>query len=158
MWRRAASREYLAVHRSDPGLFLGYLGADGETEARFSGDWFLTGDMVSMADDGAITYLGRDDDMMNAGGYRVSPLEVEAAMAPLAGDCAAVQVPLKPDVTVIALFHTARVAEPALQARAQSMLARYKQPRLYIHRKVLPHGANGKINRRALREDWDGTT
>jgi acyl-coenzyme A synthetase/AMP-(fatty) acid ligase len=67
----------LAVHRDDPGLFLGYLNQPEDTAARFAGDWFLTGDTVSMADDGAITYLGRDDDMMNAGGYRVSPLEVE---------------------------------------------------------------------------------
>ena len=39
--------------------------------------WFGTGDYVTMARYGAITYLGRRDDMMNAGGFRVSPLEVE---------------------------------------------------------------------------------
>ena len=45
------------------------------------GDWFLTGDQGAMAVDGQITYLGRDDDMMNAGGYRVSPVEVEAVLS-----------------------------------------------------------------------------
>ena len=70
----------IAVHRSDPGLFLGYLNQPEETAARFDGDWFLTGDVGRMTPDGAIAYEGRADDMMNAGGYRVSPVEVEEAM------------------------------------------------------------------------------
>ncbi|WP_343078992.1 class I adenylate-forming enzyme family protein [Ostreiculturibacter nitratireducens] len=147
----------LAVHRSDPGLFLGYLDNEAETKSRFRGDWFVTGDMVSMAEDGAITYLGRNDDMMNAGGYRVSPLEVEAAMhaCPDAGDVAAIEARLKQDVSVIALFHTGPATEEALKAHAEDRLARYKQPRLYIRREALPLGANGKVNRRKLREEWE---
>ncbi|NBC97075.1 MAG: AMP-binding protein, partial [Deinococcus-Thermus bacterium] len=70
----------LAVHAADPGLMIGYLDARSETEARFCGDWFLTGDTASMQEDGAIAYLGRVDDMMNAGGFRVSPVEVEEAL------------------------------------------------------------------------------
>ncbi|HPD93322.1 MAG TPA: class I adenylate-forming enzyme family protein, partial [Pararhodobacter sp.] len=66
----------LAVGADDPGLFLGYWGQPEETAAKFARGWFLTGDTVRMESDGAIRYLGRDDDMMNAGGYRVSPLEV----------------------------------------------------------------------------------
>ncbi len=58
----------LAVSNRDPGLMLGYRGAEDDTRAKFQGDWFLTGDTVSMAEDGALTYLGRADDMMNAGG------------------------------------------------------------------------------------------
>ncbi|MCX8509402.1 MAG: AMP-binding protein, partial [Rhodobacteraceae bacterium] len=71
----------LAVHRNDPGLFLTYQGADAEAAAKYAGDWFLTGDLAQMRADGAVTYLGRADDMMNAGGFRVSPLEVEVALA-----------------------------------------------------------------------------
>ena len=70
----------IAVHRSDPGLMLGYLGAPEATARKFRGDWFLTGDQGAMDDTGAITYLGRADDMMNAGGFRVSPMEVEAVL------------------------------------------------------------------------------
>ena len=40
----------LAVHRRDPGLMLGYLGApDGDARREFQGEWFLTGDQGSMA-------------------------------------------------------------------------------------------------------------
>ena len=146
----------MAVHRGDPGLFLGYYGEAEETRARFQGDWFLTGDVVTMADDGAITYLGRDDDMMNAGGFRVSPLEVEAALAthPAITDCAVTEIRLRADTTVIAAFYVA--AKPLdnveMERLAAARLARYKQPRLYIAVDAIPRNANGKINRRILRQ------
>lgn len=145
----------IAVHRSDPGLMLEYLGAPDETRARFAGDWFLSGDQAQMAADGQITYLGRDDDMMNAGGYRVSPLEVEAALADLPGiqDIGVTEVRIKEGVTVIAAFYTATkpLDEAELAAAAQARLARYKQPRAYIRVDALPRNANGKVIRKALK-------
>ncbi|WP_428925245.1 class I adenylate-forming enzyme family protein [Marinibacterium sp. SX1] len=145
----------IAVHRADPGLMLGYHGQPGETAARFAGDWFLTGDQGVMDDDGHITYLGRDDDMMNAGGYRVSPMEVEAALSRFPGltQVAATEIEVKADTRIIAAFYTAPAPldETALQAFAAEHLARYKQPRAYVHLDALPTGANGKVQRRALR-------
>lgn len=148
----------IAIDRRDPGLFLGYFQATEETDARFLGDWFLTGDTGIMSDEGAITYLGRDDDMMNAGGVRVSPLEVEAAMAELPGlgEVAASEVRLKPDVSVIACFYTgAPRPEADLAAHAAARLARYKQPRLFIRVDAIPRGPTHKILRRRLRHDWE---
>lgn len=140
----------LAVHRSDPGLMLGYIGDEAATAARYRGEWFVTGDMVRKAEDGAITYVGRADEMMNAGGYRVSPLEVEAAMAALA-EVAVTEVEVRPDVRVIAGFYAGEVDEAALQAHAEANLARWKQPRLWQRVDALPRSANNKLNRRALR-------
>ncbi len=150
----------LAIHRSDPGLFLGYFDAPEETAQRFSGDWFKTGDTVCMAADGAIHSLGRDDDMMNAGGFRVSPLEVEAALAicPGAGEIAVTELRRDAEVSFIAAFHTGPATAEALAAHAAGCLARYKQPRQYRRIDHLPLGANGKIDRRALREKWETMT
>ncbi len=148
----------LAVSRDDPGLFLEYLGAPEETAQRFRGAWFVTGDWVSMAADGAIAYLGRDDDMMNAGGFRVSPLEVESAMAahPAIVECAAAAVAVRPDVHVIACFYAgAEIDGEALAEFASTRLARYKQPRIFIRCPALPRGANGKILRRRLRDEYE---
>jgi acyl-coenzyme A synthetase/AMP-(fatty) acid ligase len=148
----------LAIDRNDPGLFLGYFGAEGETQSRYSGDWFLTGDSASMSTDGAITYLGRDDDMMNAGGVRVSPLEVEAAMAAFPGldEVAACEIRLKPDLCVVACFYTGpEHPEAGLAAHAAAHLARYKQPRLFIRVDRIPRGPTNKILRRSLRHDWE---
>ncbi|MCX7565399.1 class I adenylate-forming enzyme family protein [Sulfitobacter sp. F26169L] len=151
----------IAVHRSDPGLMLGYLDAPEETAAKMQGEWFLTGDQGSMDGDFQITYLGRNDDMMNAGGFRVSPVEVEACLARFEGISAVgvAEVNVKQDVSVIAAFYTAAAPldEEALHSYAQDNLARYKQPRLYIHLPQLPMGANGKILRRALRQHYEAS-
>ncbi|WGR59894.1 long-chain fatty acid--CoA ligase [Paracoccus ferrooxidans] len=144
----------LAVHRADPGLFLGYLDQPEETAARFRGDWFLTGDLAETTPEGAIRLLGRDDDMMNAGGFRVSPGEVEDALAqiPEIGEIAATELPVGPGSSIIAAFWTGSADEARLRAAAERRLARYKQPREYIHLPALPRTPTGKINRRALRD------
>ena len=149
----------IAVHRSDPGLMLGYLGQPEETAARYQGEWFLTGDLGRMAEDFTITYEGRADDMMNAGGYRVSPIEVEDAMTahPAITDAAACELRVRADTTVIGLFFVAHadVTEAELATFAAERLARYKCPRLFIRKETLPRGANNKLLRRVLREEWD---
>ena len=145
----------IAIHRSDPGLMRGYLNAPDETAARFRGDWFLTGDQGQMDEAGHVSYLGRADDMMNAGGYRVSPMEVEAALAHYPGitHVAATEIEIKTDARIIVAFYTgpAPLDEDALKTFAAAHLARYKQPRAYVHLDALPTGANGKVLRRALK-------
>ncbi|SHJ18830.1 Acyl-CoA synthetase (AMP-forming)/AMP-acid ligase II [Ruegeria lacuscaerulensis ITI-1157] len=144
----------IAIHRSDPGLMLTYLNAPDEARARMQGDWFLTGDQGAMAVDGQIIYLGRDDDMMNAGGYRVSPVEVESVLSRFPGvaQVGAAAVEVKPDTFVIAAFYSGpeKLDETALRAYVEANLARYKQPRAFIHLPELPTGGNGKLLRRAL--------
>lgn len=144
----------LAVHRSDPGLFLGYLGQPAETAEKFQGDWFLTGDLAVAAEDGAISTLGRADDMMNAGGYRVAPAEVEDALAPVpgAGDVAVTELPVASGASIIAAFWTGPATAQAMRDAAEARLARYKQPREFIRIDALPRTPTGKINRRALRD------
>lgn len=144
----------IAIHKSDPGLMLGYLNAPEDTLSRMRGDWFLTGDQGVMFKDGEIAYLGRDDDMMNAGGFRVSPIEVETALSahPAISQVGCAVVEIKEDTYIIVAFfsspETVNIAE--LQAFASSRLAGYKQPRAYVQLDSLPTGANGKLLRRAL--------
>lgn len=144
----------IAIHRSDPGLMLGYLNAPEQSAARFQGDWFVTGDQGVMHEDGTISYLGRNDDMMNAGGYRVSPVEVEAVLNahPGIAQAGAAAVQVKADSSIIVAFYTGpeTLDERALQTYVKDRLARYKQPRAYVHLSELPLGGNGKLLRRAL--------
>ncbi|KMW57224.1 Acetyl-coenzyme A synthetase [Candidatus Rhodobacter oscarellae] len=145
----------LAVNAQDPGLMLGYWSAAKNAPEPIEGEWFLTGDTMAMGTDGALSYLGREDDMMNAGGFRVSPLEVEAALSqhPAIQECAAVEQRVADDTSIIALHYVA-VAEQdskALEEFAAAHLARYKCPRAYHRADDLPRNPNGKIQRRALR-------
>lgn len=139
----------IAIATTDPGLMRGYLGHPPP-----QGPWFRTGDMATMTDDGAVTHLGRKDDLLNAGGFRVSPAEVEAAFHDLPGlhACAAVQVEPTPGTRIIALFYEGPCAidAPLLHQRAETALARWKQPRHYQHLDTLPRTATGKLIRRAL--------
>lgn len=153
----------LAVSKRDPGLMLGY-GMPGITPPDLplvKGEWFLTGDTVSMAQDGAIRYLGRGDDMMNAGGFRVSPIEVEAVLNTFDGisECATASVEVKPDTFVIAAFYVSDLdlADDDLQAHCEKQLARYKMPRIFRRMNALPKGANNKIKRAELRKMFGET-
>ena len=106
--------------------------------------------------DGYVTYLGRDDDMMNAGGYRVSPIEVETAMMTCDGilQAAAAEVEIRDGVTVIAGFYVGPdTLEDALVKICKQVLAKYKRPRMFVKINALPLGANNKIQRKVLR-NW----
>ncbi|MEJ6709007.1 MAG: class I adenylate-forming enzyme family protein [Amylibacter sp.] len=146
----------MAVSKDDPGLMLGYFEQPEETAAKYQDQWFVTGDIVSMDGDGYVTYLGRDDDMMNAGGYRVSPIEVEAAMMRCRGVlmAAAAAVEVREGVRVIAGFYVADVdLSDSLREICTEDLAKYKTPRIFVKMDALPKGANNKIQRKTLR-DW----
>jgi acyl-coenzyme A synthetase/AMP-(fatty) acid ligase len=139
----------LAVSTADPGMMRGYIG-----QPRQPDPWFRTGDAAVMARDGAITPLGRKDDVLNAGGFRVSPVEVEAAFLGVPGliAAAAAEVEVCPGTRIIALFYEASCILDAANLRqcAEKSLARWKQPRHYQHLDSLPRSSAGKLLRRSL--------
>ncbi|WP_366940841.1 class I adenylate-forming enzyme family protein [uncultured Amaricoccus sp.] len=151
----------LAVSRRDPGLMLGYWRRPEETAAVFRGEWFVTGDRATLHEDDTLEYLGRADDLMNAGGFRVSPAEVEAALLdhPGVAEAAAVAEPARPGVEIIAAYYvpvTDPVPDADLAAHCAARLARYKCPRRFVAVDALPRNAAGKLVRRALRRGETG--
>lgn len=66
----------------------------------------------------------------------------------------AVELPVKAEATVIALAYAGAATPDELEAHAGTCLAPYKRPRIYLRRDSLPATANGKVNRRQLREEW----
>ncbi len=147
----------IAVHRSDPGLMLHYWDRPEEDAAMRRDDWFLGGDAGVMAEDGYVAHLGRDNDLMNAMGYRVSPAEVEAALCahPGVAEAAVAEIEARPGVRIIAAFIVRtpgeNVGAEALEAFVTERLARYKRPREYMFVETLPRTANGKLRRSALK-------
>jgi len=155
----ANSAGQLAIHRDDPGMMLGYHNAPDLTQAQFKGDWFVTGDSAMADDEGYISHLGRSDDVLNAGGYRVSPLEIEALINTHAQitECAAVELPVKADASIITVFFVAssRPFDPnPLETLCEAELAAYKRPRAFRQIDALPRTPNGKLRRRTLVETY----
>jgi len=146
----------IAVHRSESGLMLGYWRRPDEEAAAWRGDWFLTGDLAAEDQDGRYWLKGRSDDLMNAFGYRVSPLEVEAAYADCPGvaEIAVLETRPREDVGVITAFvvprQGAQLNEADLLAHVERRLALYKRPRRVVFVTHLPRNPNGKLNRKAL--------
>ena len=146
----------LAVHRGDPGLMLGYWNRPNEEAAAFRGDWFIGGDLAEFDVDGWVWHRGRNDDIMNAFGYRVSPLEVEKVLMrhPDVADVAVAERKVVDDISVIAAFVAPRPGsapdEKALIAHCAEHLASYKCPRKIVFVREIARTANGKVSRRAL--------
>ncbi len=152
----AGEEGLIAIHRSDPGLMLGYWQRPDEEAEVMRGDWFVGGDLGVMDADGYIAHLGRANDIMKALGYRVSPQEVEAALAehPDVAEVACAEIQVRADVSVIGAFIVRRpgtaVTTDALLAFAAERLAAYKCPREVVFIDALPRTANGKLKRNAL--------
>ena len=152
----AGEEGLIAVHRSDPGLMLGYWNRPEEEARVMHGDWFCGGDLGVMDEEGYLTHRGRNDDLMNALGYRVSPLEVEQVLAehPDIAEVAVTEVQVREDVRVIGAFIVLRnnaLSDPeSFKTFAGAMLADYKMPREFIFIDRLPRTPNGKVKRREL--------
>jgi acyl-coenzyme A synthetase/AMP-(fatty) acid ligase len=150
----------LGVDRDEAGLMLGYWRRPEEDALVYRGEWFCGGDLASLDDDGYLWYHGRNDDLMNASGYRVSPLEVEQALSdhPQISEIAVTEVDISDQLSIICAFVVAKHAEQADAAAildyAGDKLARYKCPRQIVFIDALPRTANGKVRRRGLRELW----
>lgn len=148
----------LAIHRTDPGLMLGYWRRPEEEAAVMRGEWFAGGDLARLDTDGYLWFQGRNDDLMNAMGYRVSPVEVESVLAghPDIAEVGVTELAVRTDLRVIAAFVVLRPgAEPdadRLIAWCGDRLAAYKAPRAIRFLNALPRTANGKVQRKRLAE------
>jgi acetyl-CoA synthetase len=150
----------IAYRRPDPVMFLGYWGNEAATAAKFRGDWLVSGDLGVRDEAGYFRFIGRDDDLITSGGYRIGPGEIEACLQrhPAVALAAAVGEPdpIRTEVVkaVIVLKEgyapTQKMAEE-LQEHVRARLAAHEYPRIVEFRKELPLTATGKIIRRVLR-------
>jgi long-chain acyl-CoA synthetase len=140
-----------------PIIMQGYYGNEAATRETIEPDgWLHSGDLASMDDEGAIFIVDRKKDMINTGGFKIFPAEIERVVAAhpavamvavggqpdeLKGEIAKAYVVLKPDA--------AGDAEDIL-ALCRKELAAYKVPREIQFVPDLPKTSTGKIMRREL--------
>jgi acyl-coenzyme A synthetase/AMP-(fatty) acid ligase len=134
---------------------LGYYRRPEEQRRVLRGEWFLSGDLAYRDARGNFFYIGRRDDVITAGGYRISPMEVEAVLNrhPAVKESAVVGRELSPGKTIVTAYAVLRrkVTEGSLIAFAERSLARYKVPRRVVTVKALSKTSNGKLIRKKFR-------
>ncbi len=142
----------------------GYWSRDGGPLPR--AEWVRTGDLGYRAEDGFLYLCGREDDLINVGGRKVHPGEVEEALKrhPSVADCACVAGPDPLGITgqsVKAFLVAATDGGPTPEARElveflRGKLEPYKMPAAFEWIAALPRNESGKVSRKKLRSQEPG--
>jgi benzoate-CoA ligase family protein len=147
------------LHVRGESIALGYWRRTDASRQVFNGEWLVTGDTYVRSEDGYYTCLGRNSDMMKAGGIWVSPAEVESRLLahPAVRQAAVVGVPDedgldKPVAVVVVEPGDQPLGEQDLVGWCRDGLAHFKAPRRVVFVEDLPKTATGKLQRFKVRD------
>ncbi len=136
----------------------GYWKRETETAKALVDGWLVTNDLVYRDEDGFIYMLGRADDMINTGGEKVSPVEVEnvASGYEQIKECACVGAPdpkgILGEIPVLFVVpKTEAFDEDGLLQYLSERIERFKLPQVCILLEELPRNRMQKLDRRMLR-------
>lgn len=146
-----------------PSVTSGYLNAPELNRSAFVDGWYRTGDVGSLDADGFLTLHGRKKELINRGGEKIAPLEIDQALMrhPDVTQAAAYGVPhprLGEDVAAaVVLRPGARTTAVELREFVGKELATFKVPRRIDIVDQLPKGITGKVQRNRLKEKPEGS-
>ena len=158
---KAGEAGQIAVKRPDPVMFLEYWGKPAATRDKFIGDWMTTGDQGVMDDEGYISFVGRDDDVITSAGFRIGPGEIEdclirhpaVALAAVVGKPDALRTEI---VKAFIVLKKGQTPSDALASEIQSFvktrLSGHEYPREVAFIDDMPMTTTGKVIRRLLRD------
>ncbi len=140
-----------------PTVMAGYWKDEAATRAKFDGPWLRTGDLARLGADGLLRLVGRADELINRGGEKIPPAEVETAIAahPDVLEASVVGLPDRDLGEVVAAAVVAKAGSTldagALGRFLAERIADYKSPRTVRFLTALPRNANGKVSRDEVR-------
>ncbi len=158
------------IEVTGPNVFKGYWNLPEKTTEEFTSDgFFITGDLGFLDDDGYVTIVGRNKDLIISGGFNVYPKEVELLIDEVVGikESAVIGLPhtdfgeAVTAVLVVEAEHTDSgegVESPVIgrvKSHLSDELAKFKQPKQYVILDELPRNAMGKVQKNRLREQYD---
>jgi len=150
----------IGVKSPNPVLFLEYWNDPKATKQKFSGSWFMMGDLGYKDEAGYIWFKARSDDLIKQSGYRIGPSEVEAIINshPMVLEAGVVPKPdpvrghiIKAFVVLKSGFHPSDVLKKEIMDRVKEKLATYAYPREVEFIEELPKTVTGKLMRYELR-------
>jgi malonyl-CoA/methylmalonyl-CoA synthetase len=147
-----------------PNVFKGYWQMPEKTAEELRADgFFITGDLGLIDDDGYVTIVGRNKDLIISGGYNIYPKEIELILDDQPGvlESAVIGVP-HPDfgesvVGLIVAEPGASVSTDSIMAVLGDQLARFKQPKKLIVMEAFPRNTMGKLQKNILRDQFSQT-
>lgn len=137
-------------------IFDGYENDDAANRLAFDGDWFRTGDMGYLDEDGYLFLTGRIKELINRGGEKVSPGEIDGTLLAHPDIAAAATFPvphptLGEDVAVAVVpAEDASIDETAVMTYLRERLSEQKMPRHLFITDAIPKGPTGKFQRHKL--------
>jgi malonyl-CoA/methylmalonyl-CoA synthetase len=141
-------------------VFTGYWEMPEKTAESFRDDgFFITGDMAREDEDGYITIVGRDKDLIISGGLNIYPKEIEGLIDAHDGvtESAVIGVP-HPDFgegVVAILVADDSVTAEAVMAGISDKLAKFKQPKRILFVDALPRNTMGKVQKAVMRTEHE---
>ena len=139
-----------------PGVFDGYESNPDANAAAFLDGWFRTGDLGSIGADGYVTLTGRIKELINRGGEKIGPREVEDVLLDHADIEQAVVFPtphetLGEDVAAaVVLARGSDATEREIRSHVRERLAAFKVPKTIVIVDEIPQGPTGKPQRLTL--------
>ena len=148
-----------AILLAGPSRMTGYWRDEVRTAEALRGRWLVTGDVGSVDDEGFLRLAGRASEVINRGGEKVSPLQVEAAVTlePGVAEVGVVGAPHPVFGQRVVAFVTLREAhaldETTVRRRLLARVADYAVPERFFVLDEMPRTAAGKVDRQALRRE-----
>ncbi|QMW02630.1 AMP-binding protein [Spirosoma foliorum] len=141
-----------------PQVFKGYYNRPEETAQAMLGDWFKTGDIGMMNEDGFFKIVDRKKDMILVSGFNVYPNEIEDVVSQCPGvmEVACIGIPDEKSTEVVKIFVVKKdpnLTVDTIKEFCRENLTPYKVPRVIEFRDELPKSNVGKILRRPLRDE-----
>jgi acetyl-CoA synthetase len=156
----------IAVKRPDPVMFLEYWRKPRATEEKFIGDWMRTGDYGRKDENGYFTFTGRKDDIIESGGYRIGPGEVEDCLmtheaVALVG-VIGVPDPIRGEIVKAFILPKGGVKgdqalKESIKEHVKTRLEAHAYPREVAFLEEMPRTKTGKILRHELRKIHDAS-
>ncbi len=151
----------IAVKAPDPVMFLGYWNNPRATQQKFIGDWMRTGDYGRKDNGGNFWFSGRKDDIIESGGFRIGPGEVEDCLMkhPAVALVGVIGVadPVRGEIVKAFILPKAGVTpnkalEQSLKDHVKNNLEAHAYPREVAFVDEMPRTKTGKILRNELRK------
>ena len=140
-----------------PQVMKGYYNRPDATAEVMHGEWFATGDIARMDEEGYFFIVDRKKDMIIVSGFNVFPNEIEevAAMNEKVLECAVIGVPHEASGEIVKLVVVKKddsLTADEIKKHCKEHLTGYKVPKIVEFRDDLPKSNVGKILRRLLKE------